>query len=101
MAKALGIQPVERPNTKCCMPDDLYRFAVPRASFFTLRLAEPRAYSRGFSGFSVLRFLRDARLVFLRSSLVSALVFAMSAVRFSLSKSLLASSYKPHNLGSG
>ena len=61
-----------------------YRFAVPRASFFTLRLAEPRAYSRGFSGLSVLRFFRDARFVFLRSSLVSLLVFAMSAVWFSL-----------------
>jgi hypothetical protein len=29
---------------------------------------------------SVLRFLRDARLLFLRSSLLSVLVFAMSAV---------------------
>jgi len=60
-----------------------YRFAVPRAIFLTLRLAEPRAYSRGFSGFSVFRFLRDARLLFLRSSLLSVLVFAMSAVCFS------------------
>ena len=69
---------------KCRMPiADSYRFAVPRAIFFTLRLAEPRAYSRGFSGFSVLRFLRDARLFFLRSSLLSVLVFAMSAVYFS------------------
>ena len=58
----------------------VYRFAVPRTSFFTLRFAEPRAYSRGLSGLSVLRFLRTVRLAFLRSSLLSALVFAMSAV---------------------
>jgi len=54
-----------------------YRFAWPRAIFFTLRFCEPRAYSRGFRGFSALRFLRDARLAFLRSSLPRALVFAM------------------------
>lgn len=63
-----------------------YRFAVPRAIFLTLRLAEPRACSRGLSGFSVLRFLRDARLLFFRSSLLNVLVFAMSAVCFSLEK---------------
>ena len=56
-----------------------YRFAVPRASFFTLLFFEPRAYSRGFSGVSMARFLRAARLAFLRSSLLSFLVFAMSA----------------------
>ncbi len=54
-----------------------YRFAVPRANFFTLRLAEPRAYSRGFRGFSVARFLRAVRFDFLRSSLLSAFVFAI------------------------
>jgi len=59
------------------MVHQFYRFAWPRAIFFTLRFWEPRAYSRGFSGFSALRFLRDARLAFLRSSLLRALVFAM------------------------
>ena len=63
---------------RCC-----YRFAVPRASFFTFRFAEPRAYSRGFNGLSVFFFLRTARLAFLRSSLLSVLVFAMSADCFS------------------
>ena len=77
-----------------------YRFAAPRAIFFTLRFAEPRAYSRGFSGLSTFRFLRDARLVFLRSSFVSLLVFAMSAVCFSLGNTeigfwLLAASFWP------
>ena len=57
-----------------------YLFACPLTSLFTLRFCEPRAYSRGFSGFSVLRFLRAARLDFLRSSLLSAVVFAMSAL---------------------
>jgi hypothetical protein len=57
-----------------------YRFAWPRTSFFTLLFLEPRAYSRGFSGFSAFCFLREARLDFLRSSLVNFDVFAMSAV---------------------
>jgi hypothetical protein len=57
-----------------------YRFAAPRTSFFTLRFADPRAYSRGLSGLSVFFFLRTVRLAFLRSSLVNALVFAMNAV---------------------
>jgi len=56
-----------------------YLFAVPRASFFTLLFFDPRAYSRGLSGFSVARFLRAARLDFLRSSLLSFLVLAMNA----------------------
>ena len=55
-----------------------YRFACPRTIFFTFGFFDPRAYSRGFSGFSVLRFLRDARLAFLRSSLLSVLVLAMN-----------------------
>src|SRR5207244_7298241 len=55
-----------------------YLFAVPRASFCTLRFFEPRAYSRLASGFSALRFLRAARLDFLRSSLLSAAVLAIS-----------------------
>src|SRR5256885_12913865 len=55
-----------------------YLFAVPRASFFTLRFFEPRAYSRLASGFSALRFLRAARLDFLRSSLLRAAVLAIS-----------------------
>ena len=54
-----------------------YRFACPRTSFLTLRFCEPRAYSRGFSGFSVLRFLRDVRRDFLRSSLLNDFVFAI------------------------
>jgi hypothetical protein len=57
-----------------------YLFACPLTSFFTLRFCEPRAYSRGLSGFSVLRFLRAARWDFLRSPLLSAVVFAMSAL---------------------
>jgi hypothetical protein len=61
-----------------------YRLAAPRTIFFTLRFFEPRAYSRGFSGFSVFTFLRDVRFAFLRSSLLSVFVFAMSAVYFSL-----------------
>ena len=60
----------------------LYRFAVPRASFFTLLFFDPRAYSRGFNGFSALRFLRAVRFSFLRSSLLKAAVFAMSAIGF-------------------
>ena len=58
-----------------------YRFAWPRASFFTLRFCDPRAYSRGLSGFSAFFFFRAARLDFLRSSLLSFFVFAMSAFR--------------------
>ena len=58
-----------------------YRFAVPRASFFTLRFADPRAYSRGLSGVSVAFFLREARFDFLRSALLSFLVFAMKPFR--------------------
>jgi hypothetical protein len=56
-----------------------YLFACPRTSFFTLLFFDPRAYSRGFSGFSVLRFLRAVRFDFLRSSLLRADVFAMSS----------------------
>ena len=57
-----------------------YRFAAPRTIFFTLRFFEPRAYSRGFSGFSAFTFLRAVRFDFLRSSLLSLLVFAMNVV---------------------
>src|SRR6266849_2812917 len=67
---------VRRPSAKCQMRS--YRFAVPRASFFTLLFFDPRAYSRGFSGCSVFFFLRAARLSFLRSSLLNVAVFAMS-----------------------
>jgi hypothetical protein len=56
-----------------------YLFACPRANFLTLRFCDPRAYSRGLSGCSVLRFLRAARFTFLRSSLLSADVLAMNA----------------------
>jgi len=59
-----------------------YRFAWPRAIFLTLRFCEPRAYSRAFSGFSALRFLRDARLELLRSFLLSDFVFAMNHPEF-------------------
>ena len=59
-----------------------YRFDWPRTIFFTLRFFEPRAYSRGFSGFSALLFLRDARLDFLRSSLFRVFVFAMNVIAF-------------------
>jgi hypothetical protein len=62
----------------------LYRFAAPRTIFFTLRFFDPRAYSRGFIGFSAFTFLRDVRFAFFRSSLVSFFVFAMNAVYFSL-----------------
>ena len=64
-------------NAKCWF----YRLDVPRTSFFTLRFFDPRAYSRGFNGFSVLLFLRAVRFAFLRSSLLSVAVFAMSAFR--------------------
>jgi hypothetical protein len=74
--------PGQVPNAKChVLP---YRFAAPRTIFFTLRFLEPRAYSRGFSGFSAFTFFRDVRFAFLRSSLVSFFVFAMNAVYFSL-----------------
>src|SRR5262249_41450845 len=59
---------------------DVYRFACPRAIFLTLRFCDPRAYSRGFKGCSVLRFFRAARFAFLRSSLLSADVLAMNAL---------------------
>jgi hypothetical protein len=76
-----------RPVAKRLMPGAaLYRFAVPRTIFFTLRFAEPRAYSRGFSGLSAFFFLRTARFAFFRSSLLKVLVFAMSAVCFSSEK---------------
>lgn len=55
-----------------------YRFAWPRAIFLTFGFFDPRGYSRGFSGFSALRFLRDARFAFLRSSLLSFDVLAMN-----------------------
>ena len=55
-----------------------YRLAAPRTNFFTLRFAEPRAYSRFFSGLSVLLFFRAVRFVFLRSSLLKLLVFAIN-----------------------
>ena len=54
-----------------------YRFAWPRAIFLTLGFFDPRGYSRGLSGFSALRFLREARLAFLRSSRLSLDVLAM------------------------
>jgi hypothetical protein len=77
-----------------------YRFAAPRTIFFTLRFFEPRAYSLGFSGFSVFTFLRAVRFDFLRSSLLSFFVFAMSAVYFSLRSPLLLSSRAKRGIGS-
>ena len=59
------------PIAKCFF---IYRFAVPRTIFFTLRFAEPRAYSRGFLGAC---FLRAVRLACLRASFSSFLVFAI------------------------
>lgn len=56
-----------------------YRFAWPRAIFFTLGFLDPRAYSRGFFGFSSFIFLRAVRFAFFRSSLLSFFVFAMNA----------------------
>ena len=68
-------------STKVCWPSAaVYLFAAPRTIFFTLRFFDPRAYSRGFSGFSVLTFLRDVRFAFLRSSLLSFCVFAMNVL---------------------
>jgi hypothetical protein len=52
----------------------LYRFDVPRAIFLTFGFFEPRGYSLGFFGAC---FLRAARLTFLRSSLLNALVLAI------------------------
>ena len=56
-----------------------YRFACPRASFLTFCFFDPRAYSRGFNGCSVARFLRAVRFAFLRSSLLRVDVLAMNA----------------------
>jgi hypothetical protein len=56
-----------------------YLLDWPRAIFFTLRFREPRGNARFFGGFSSLRFLRAARLAFLRSSLLNFAVLAMSA----------------------
>jgi hypothetical protein len=56
-----------------------YLLDAPRTIFFTFRFCDPRAYSRGFNGWSVLRFFRAVRFAFLRSSLLSVAVFAMSA----------------------
>jgi hypothetical protein len=52
-----------------------YRLDVPRTSFFTLRLAEPRGTVRFGLGVA---FLRAVRFAFLRSSLLSDFVFANS-----------------------
>lgn len=60
-------------------PTSDYLFACPRTSFLTLRFCDPRAYSRGFNGCSVLRFLRAVRFAFLRSSLLRVAVFAINA----------------------
>jgi hypothetical protein len=57
-----------------------YRFACPRAIFFTLRFCDPRAYSRGFSGCLSLRSFRAARFAFLRCSLLRVAVFAMKTI---------------------
>src|SRR5690349_14005568 len=80
-AKSASLFPGNRSGHRIypCPGSKSYRFAWPRASFFTLRFCEPRGYSRAFNGFSVLRFLREARLDFFRSSLLSVFVFAMSA----------------------
>ncbi len=56
-----------------------YRFAWPRTIFFTLRLADPRAYVRFFSGLVVARFFRAVRFAFFRSSFDIAFVLAMSS----------------------
>ena len=56
-----------------------YRFAWPRANFLTFGFFDPRGYSRGLSGLSALRFFRAVRFVFLRSSLLSFVVFAMNS----------------------
>lgn len=55
-----------------------YRLAAPRAIFFILRFSEPRGAVRfAFAG----AFLRAVRFAFLRSSLLSDFVFAMSSNR--------------------
>ena len=56
-----------------------YRFACPRAIFFTFDFFDPRAYSRGLTGCSSFRFFRAARFAFLRSSLLNAVVLAMKS----------------------
>ena len=76
---AVSIQHLARGPSAKCQVLPFYRFAAPRTIFFTLRFFEPRAYSRGFSGFSAFTFLRAVRFDFLRSSLLSFFVFAMSA----------------------
>jgi len=65
-------------KTHLLVPLTHYRFDVPRASFFTFRFAEPRAYSRGLSGFSAFFFFRAERFDALRSSLLKLDVFAIS-----------------------
>src|SRR5215467_7362973 len=70
-----------RPGDTTIRPTPNYLFACPRTNFFTFRFCEPRAYSRGFNGCSSLRFLRAARFVFLRSSLLRAVVLAMIAFK--------------------
>jgi len=51
-----------------------YRFAVPRTIFFTMRFVDPRGVVRFAFGAA---FLRAVRFAFLRSSLLSAFVFAI------------------------
>jgi hypothetical protein len=67
------------PSTLATISAAAYRLDAPRTIFFTLRLADPRGTVRFPNGFSVFFFLRAARLVFLRSSLLKLFVFAMSA----------------------
>jgi hypothetical protein len=83
---ALGQQLPESAGQVLIADCVLYRFACPRANFFTLRFCDPRAYSRGFSGCSALRFFRAARLDFLRSSLLSVEVLAMSSLDWVIEK---------------
>jgi len=69
-----------RPLNRSAAPSayvSAYRFDCPRASFFTLRFFDPRAYSLGFLGAC---FLREVRFDFLRSSFVRLFVFAISYV---------------------
>ena len=61
------------------LAEKYYRFDCPRTIFLTFAFFDPRAYSRGFNGFAVLRFFRAVRFAFLRSSLLSAVVFAMDS----------------------
>jgi hypothetical protein len=68
-----------KPRAKSRQPRAIYRFDCPRTIFFTFCFFDPRAYSRGFCGLSVLRFFRAVRFAFLRSSLLSAVVFAMNS----------------------